>query len=172
MKIKRLLKKLKYNLEFLGVLNSPLHFPNISIYIGKTAISVPCFLPRKWRMDKTGTFKAYPLKFGFSYNPLIWKTKFDDYRYEYSPTLSFVCGGFQIAITIKGESPGYVDSYWETWLYYKYNTSGSKVERLKQCMKNNSLIWISYEKGISKEENHYEKILKEKYKKFINYEIN
>jgi hypothetical protein len=45
------MKKLRYilkDLKWLKIYNSPFVFPKIRVYIGKTQIGVPYFLPRKW----------------------------------------------------------------------------------------------------------------------------
>ena len=62
---------------------------------------------------------AVPLKVGFSYCGLGWKTKWtsEDFRHEWNPILSFVFFGYQIALTFY--SP-YHSHYWEPWLYYEY----------------------------------------------------
>lgn len=112
---------------------------------------------------------AVPLKVGFSYCGLGWKTKWThkDFRYEWPPVFSFVFFGYQIALTI-----GYGDAfahghYWEAWLYYEYETdkTKSKRERIAQCRKEFPQTWTSY-KGDSKETiDYYERILKPKYLK-------
>ena len=61
-----------------------------------------------------------PLKVGFSYCGLGWKTKWTntDFRHEWNPTLSFVFFGYQIALTAYSE---YHSHYWECWLYYEWS---------------------------------------------------
>jgi hypothetical protein len=109
--------------------------------------------------------KAVPLTVGFSYCSLGWKTKYDDYRHEWNPILSFVFFGYQIALTFY--SP-YHSHYWEPWLYYEYRTdkTKSKRERIEQCRKEASQTWTSHKQG---EEpvttDYYTKILKSKYLK-------
>lgn len=112
---------------------------------------------------------AVPLKVGFSYCGLGWKTKWThkDFRYEWPPVFSFVFFGYQIALTI-----GYSDAlahghYWEAWLYYEYETDKTKSrrERIAQCRKEFPQTWTSY-KGDTKETiDYYERILKPKYLK-------
>jgi hypothetical protein len=107
-----------------------------------------------------------PLKVGFSYCGLGYKTKWSstDYRYEYGPVFSFVFFGYQIALMIGDENP---DSYWESWLYYEYNTnkSKSKAERIKQCREEFPQTWIRYLGGKKERIDYYNLILKEKYLK-------
>ena len=109
--------------------------------------------------------KAVPLKVGFSYCSLGWKTKYDDYRHEWNPIFSFVFFGYQIALTVY--SP-YHSHYWESWLYYEYRTdkTKSKRERIEQCRKEASQTWTSHKQG---EEpvttDYYTKILRSKYLK-------
>jgi hypothetical protein len=99
---------------------------------------------------------AVPLKVGFSYCGLGWKTKWDEYdfRHEWNPVLSFVFFGYQIALTFY--SP-YHSHYWEPWLYYEYSTdkTKSKRERIEQCKKEAPETWTSGDGTID----YYTKIL-------------
>lgn len=106
-----------------------------------------------------------PKKIGFDFVGLGWKTKWDDYRFEWSPRISFVFFGYQIAITIVAPE---CDQYWEAWLYYDRNTdkSKSKKERIEQCRKEYPQTYKRWEKG--KEEqiiDYYDLILRKKYLK-------
>ena len=106
-----------------------------------------------------------PLKVGFSYCSLGWKTKYDDFRHEWNPVLSFVFFGYQIALTFY--SP-YGSHYWEPWLYYEYRTdkTKSKRERIEQCIKEAPETWTSSkhnEEPVTTD--YYTKILKQKYLK-------
>jgi len=104
---------------------------------------------------------AVPLKVGFSYCSLGWKTKYDDFRHEWNPVLSFVFFGYQIALTFY--SP-YGSHYWEPWLYYEYRTdkTKSKRKRIRQCRKKAPETWTSSDEGTV---DYYERILKPKYLK-------
>ena len=108
---------------------------------------------------------AEPLKIGFSYCSLGWKTKWGDtdYRHEWNPILSFVFFGYQIALTFY--SP-YGSHYWEPWLYYEYSTdkTKSKRERIEQCKKEAQETWTSSKDGVDETIDYYDRILKEKYK--------
>ena len=115
-------------------------------------------------------FKNYtfpvPLKVGFSYCGLGWKTKWDDYRYEWGPVLSFVFFGYQIALMVGFGERNAVDAYWESWLYYEYRTdkTKSKRERIEQCRKEAPQTWTWSKKDGKKETiDYYTKILKSKY---------
>ena len=117
-----------------------------------------------------GYNKPIPLKVGFSYCGLGWKTKWtsDDFRHEWNPILSFVFFGYQIALTFY--SP-YHSHYWEPWLYYEYATdkTKSKRERIEQCRKEAPQTWTSHkhnEEPVTT--NYYTKILKQKYLKETN----
>jgi hypothetical protein len=108
---------------------------------------------------------AVPLKVGFSYCGLGWKTKWtsEDFRHEWNPILSFVFFGYQIALTFY--SP-YHSHYWEPWLYYEYATdkTKSKRERIEQCRKEAPQTWTSSrhnEEPVTTD--YYTKILKPKY---------
>ncbi len=104
------------------------------------------------------------LKVGFSYCGLGWKTKYESYRYETPPVLSFVFFGYQIALIIGFRDREKVDAYWESWLYYEYETKGTKKERVKQCREKASQIWTRYnEDGTKTTTDYYNHILKKKY---------
>lgn len=193
--MKRIFSNIKFNLEFLEIINSPFKFPKIHFYFGDIKVGTPYFLPRKWvkltreeainkaKNIKSGTFTNYtfdelvdyfskhskPVRknFGFNWSTLGWKTKWDEYRYEYPAVLSFVAFNKQIAITINGIDGKYDMSYWEAWLYYKYNTKGSKKEKIQETIKKYSCTWSHIENNETVYENHYYKILRKKYIKYI-----
>jgi hypothetical protein len=157
------MKKFKYileNFKWLKVLNSPFKLFRIKFYVGKTQVGVPYFLPRKWV-----NHKPVPLKIGFSYCGLGWKTKWSstDFRYEWGPVLSFVFLGYQIALMVGQKD---VSHYWEAWLYYEYATdkTKSKRERIEQCRKEFSQTWTISSYGKEDETiDYYTRILKSKY---------
>jgi hypothetical protein len=109
--------------------------------------------------------KPVPLKVGFSYCGLGWKTKYDSIRYEWGPVLSFVFFGYQIALMIGFGERNAVDAYWESWLYYEYRTdkTKSKRERIEQCKKEAPQIWTWHKDGSKETINYYRLILKSKY---------
>ncbi len=117
---------------------------------------------KKWE-DYKNMKKAVPIKyFGWNWNSLGWKTKWDEFRFEYNPGLSIVLFGKQLHISIQPNTDSeYWDSYWEAWLYYRYRTDKklSKMERFKQLKQVYSCTWIS--SAVSN--NHYNFILKTKY---------
>jgi len=105
-----------------------------------------------------------PLKVGFSYCGLGWKTKWTDtdFRYEWGPVLSFVFFSYQIALMVGHKHSSH---YWEAWLYYEYATdkTKSKRERIEQCKKEFNLTWKVYSNGEEEIVNYYQHILKSKY---------
>jgi len=178
--------------RWVKALFSPFKPFKVSFYAGKTQVGVPYFYPRKWvkytdedaikaateykanknklLVSDEQLFKMYknyskpvPLKVGFSYCSLGWKTKWSDtdFRHEWNPVLSFVFFGYQIALTFY--SP-YGCHYWEPWLYYEYATdkTKSKRERIEQCKKEAPETWTSSDEGTV---DYYERILKKKYLK-------
>ena len=187
------LKYILQDLKWLKVLNSPFKPFSVRLYTGKTQIGTPYFLPRKWvkytdedakaaatkamadsRLVKKSMDewyneykrynKAVPLKVGFSYCGLGWKTKWTntDFRYEWGPVLSFVFFGYQIALMVGHK---HASHYWEAWLYYEYATdkTKSKRERIEQCKKEFNQTWKVYSNGEEEIINYYELILKTKY---------
>lgn len=182
--------KLKYPL-FLRAYNSPFKPPKLKWYFGKTKITVPYFLPRKWiplteqeAIEKAkdsklnflhATFeesveyykkchKTIPKKIGFDFIGLGWKTKFDEYRHEFNPVWSFVFFGYQIAVTFVAVESAH---YWEVFLYYWFETdkSKSREERIKQCKEKYSCIWTTYYQGEKTTVDYYEIVLKKNYVK-------
>jgi hypothetical protein len=190
------LKYTLQSLRWVKALWSPFKPFKVSFYAGKTQVGIPYFYPRKWvkytdadaikasvehkaNKDKVQVSdkqlfemykkynKAVPLKIGFSYCGLGYKTKWTDtdYRHEWNPVLSFVFFGYQLALTFY--SP-YNSHYWEPWLYYEYATdkTKSKHERIEQCRKECNQTWTVYtwgdEEGMI---DYYEYILKSKYLK-------
>ena len=172
---------------------SPFKPLKLKWYIGEIAIGTPYFLPRRWvkftKLDVENaakkafedpkkikkTFeewcqhfqnfqKPVPKKIGFDFVELGWKTKYDDYRFEWSPRISFVFFKWQIAVTIIAPEE---DHYWESWLYYQYNTdkTKSKQERINQCRKEAPQMWTRHKKDEESETiDYYDLILRDKYK--------
>jgi hypothetical protein len=105
-----------------------------------------------------------PLKVGFSYCGLGWKTKWTDtdFRYEWGPVLSFVFFGYQIALMVGHKHSSH---YWESWLYYEKATdkTKSKRERIEQCRKEFPQTWKVSSMGKEEIVDYYQRIIKTKY---------
>jgi len=146
-------------LAFVKALWSPFKPFKLKWYCGKTAIGTPYFYPRTYKKKKT-----VPKKIGFDFVGLGWKTKWSntDYRFEWSPRISFVFFGYQIAVIVNAPHDS---SYWESWLYYERNTdkSKSKKERIKQCKLEFPQTWTTYSKDTKQLVDYYKLILKNKY---------
>ena len=161
---------LKYKLRelrFIKVLFSPFKPFRVKWYCGKIAVGVPYFYPRKWikSKEKPGWTTAVPKKLGFNYCGLGWKTKWTDtdYRFEWSPILSFVFFKWQIALIVSANHPSH---YWEGWLYYENDTDKTKSqkERIKQCIDEFPQKYKSYyPDGTEELIDYYNLILKRKY---------
>lgn len=151
--------------EFLTYFNTPFVRPKFKFYIGKVAIGTPYFYPRREVKDpdKPGHFKFVTKKIGFDFVNLGWKTKFGEYRFEWSPIISFVFFKWQIAVTVSAPEP---DHYWESWLYYQFKTdkSKSKFERALQCQKEYNQVWTQTKNGAETKIDYYDIILKKKYR--------
>jgi len=152
--------------KFLKTYFSPFKRIRPIFYIGKIRYGTPYFFPRRWvkNKEKPGYLKAIPKKIGFDFVELGWKTKWTDtdYRFEWSPLISFVFFKWQIAIVFKAPEQS---NYWESWLYYENNTDKSKSqkERIEQCQKEFKQNWISWKNGVETKTNYYQFIIKEKY---------
>ena len=161
------MKKVKW----INILNSPFVRPRVNIYIGKIAVGTPYFFPRRTVKDpdKPGYLKFVPRRFGFDFVGLGFKTKWTntDYRFEWSPTWSFVFWKWQIAVTCTGPrgEVGSNDAYWESWLYYTNDTKGTTGERVAQCKKDYPNRSTIYRQGQEpREVDYYDSILKRKYR--------
>jgi len=104
---------------------------------------------------------AVPKKIGFDFVPLGWKTKYDSYRHEWNPMISFVFFKWQIAVTFVAP---HADHYWESWLYYTRETKGTTAERIAQCRKEAPQTWTRHHADDTKETtDYYNLILKKKW---------
>jgi hypothetical protein len=184
------------SLRWIKALWSPFKPFKVKFYAGKLAIGTPYFFPRKWvkytsidaikaavehkanknkvQVSDKQLFemykkysKAVPLKVGFDWCSLGYKTKWSDtdFRFEWNPVFTFVFFGYQLALTVY--SP-YHDHYWTSWLYYEYATdkTKSKRERVEQCRKELNQTWTSSrhdEEPVTTD--YYTKIFKSKYLK-------
>ena len=123
---------------------------------------------------KTHTKPILIKYFGWHFTTLGWKTKWEDYRFEWSPSISIVMFGKQLFISIlpKVDIDKYIvalDCYWEAWLTYENLTDKTKTveERIEELQKIYSCSWGSPNEGYI---NYYPIILKEKYHYLLNYE--
>lgn len=102
-----------------------------------------------------------PKKIGFDFVGLGYKTKWSDtdYRFEWSPMVSFVFFGLQITVSV---IPPEQHHYWEAWLFYENNTDKTKSpkERIKQCKNEFPLKCSVYKGGDKVDVDYYELILK------------
>ena len=135
------------------------------------ATDVPQLTLEQWIKKSRGFMTAVPRKFGFDFVRLGWKTKWseDDYRFEWTPRLSFVFFKWQIVIIVEAPEQ---DHYWESWLYYEYNTDKRlpKWVRINQCKEKFPKTYKIYHKSTTdwkteSEEtvDYYTKILKPNY---------
>ena len=177
MKIFNKLKdRYKETMLWMGVLNSPFKAFKLKLYIGKVAVGVPYFLPRKWvkftekdiqdaiarhkanknyvqhlddmlyKMYK-GYQKPVILKFGFNSCGLGWKTKWSPEDIRFEWSPVFSFVFFGYQIAIT-VTHEHPDEYWSAWLFYHLHTnkSLSKKERLISCMNHFPLIYKRWEK--------------------------
>lgn len=192
---------IKYNFKFLKVFNSPFKPLIATFYFGDIIHGTPYFLPRKWvKMTKKDCeeclerdkklilpkyfegrtweyYKKYkkpvPVKYlGFQFTTLGWKTKWEYYRFEWSPSISIVLFGKQLFISIIPNIEKYkdiirIDCYWESWLNWEYNTdkTKSKKERFKELISKHSNTWGNNSEGYI---DYYPIILNKKYLKLYN----
>ena len=165
MSIKNKIKYFIKDLDFLRAYNSPFRPLRLEFYVGKVALGTPYFLPRKAIKSKTkpGYLEFVPLTIGFTFVSLGWKTKYDSYRFEWNPMISFVFFKWQLALTFVAP---HNDHYWESWLYYTRETDKSKpiAERLSQCRKKAPQTWTRHGSDNTKvTTDYYNLILKDKW---------
>ena len=122
---------------------------------------------------KTHTKPIQIKYFGVTFTTLGWKTKWDEYRFEWSPSISIILFGKQLFIEILpkiniDKHMVALDCYWEAWLTYENLTDKTKTveERIEELQKIYSCTWGSpNERSI----NYYPIILKEEYHYLLNY---
>jgi len=150
--------------DYIKSLSSPFKPFGLKWYCGKTAIGTPYFFPRRWVKDpdKPGYTIPVPKKIGFDTVSLGWKLKWDSYRFEWTPLISFVFFGLQIAVIVNAP---HQDHYWESWLYYEYNTDKTKTkqERIALCREKAPQTWTTHSENKKKTIDYYDIILKNKY---------
>jgi hypothetical protein len=182
----------KYNKwDWLKILNSPFKPFKLKIYIGKIAIGIPYFFPRKWVKYTHGDAvksayesmsnpklitksfdawykhyrnysKAVPLTIGFSSCGLGWKTKWDDKDIRFEWSPVLSFIFFKWQIALIVYQDNDIH-YWASWLYYELFTEGTKKERIKKCIEEFPQIWTSYKDGEKETIDYYTKIVKKKY---------
>jgi len=158
------LKQFIKNLYFLRTFLSPFKPPRLSFYFGDIKIGHPYFMPINIKDEKYNEIT----KFGFDYNGLGWKHKFNMIRFEYEPSYSFILFTKQFNITFKPGShkSANIDySYWEAWLYY-YNRTDKNLstkERLYQLFDQYNCTYTYAFKGVKNSVNDYFNILKPKH---------
>ena len=152
-------------LTYLKSLFSPFKPFKLKWYCGELAIGTPYFFPRRWRKkkDKTGMY-ARPKKIGFDFVRLGWKVKYDSYRFEFAPLISFVFFKWQLAVFAQAPNQ---EHYWESWLYYELDSdkTKSKTERVAECRKKAPQIWTRHKDNEKTTIDYYDLILKDKYNK-------
>lgn len=106
--------------------------------------------------------KPVPKIIGFDFVGMGWKTKWDNYRFEWSPVWSFVFFKWQIAITFVAPE---LDHYWECWLYYDKETDKTKTpkERIEEARNRYPCNWERSYNGVKEKICYWDLILKNKY---------
>ena len=159
--MKQWIYNLKWNFDWVRVYFSPFKLIIPKLYIGKIAIGTPYFYPRVTKLNKEKRcYEFKPKKIGFDFVEMGWKTKWDDYRFEYNPVWSFVFFKWQVALIFR---PEHDMQYWECWLYYSRETKGTTKERLEQARKEFPCVWISTKDGAKVKTCYWNLILKNKY---------
>lgn len=147
---------------WLSIYNSPFVFPKIKFRFGKIRIGVPYFLPRYWSKKKN---KWVQKKwFGIDVISLGWKTKFDDYRFEWRPGISIILFNRQFNITfIAPKDQDFL--YWENWLYYHFETDKTlnTLERTKELSKMVNFKLTRFDKNGKQHLNYLSDCIKPKY---------
>lgn len=169
--MKKIINKIKYWIdfwEFLKVYNSPLKGLKLVWYFGDIKIGHPYFHPRKWVKTKTGSKLVYLEYFGFDWNGLGWKTKWGEYRHEWSPSFSIIILGKQLNVTIIPDidyEKAHASSYWEAWLYWNYRTDKTLpfYDRMISMFEQYGCTWTGVNKEVRFTNDHYLAILNSKY---------
>lgn len=183
--------------SWLKVYFSPFKTPTTRIYLGKTAIGVPWFLPRRWRKvttaeaiiratkslnkDKKGirTFEqwlehhkkyttAVPKIIGFDFRDLGWKTKWEHDDYRYEYSPVWSFVAFGYQLAVTFTAE-YDNHYWECFLAYIRETDKklSVKDRLKDCIKRYPCKWTSHSLDREFTTDYWQLVLKDKYNKLL-----
>ena len=141
--------------ELISLYLSPFVRPTIRFYIGRKAMGVPFYYPRK--------------KVSLDYSWITFKTKWSetDYRFERPPFISLVFYNFQMYLWLDNNN---AFEYFQAWLYYYNDTDHDDTveRRLKDTIKNFPLTYIRYGAGDTREKiDYYELILKKKWRHLI-----
>lgn len=114
--------------------------------------------------DKMRCCYFVPMKIGFSSCGMGWKTKYDSYRFEWNPIISFVAFGYQIALIFRPEHDVH---YWECYIAYSLETDKTKSpkERIEQAMREFPCRWSSYSGDEKVTTDYWQLILKSNYLK-------
>lgn len=152
-KLKNNLTMFKYRVKsswnWLVIINSPFKFPKPVFYAGKRGIGRPYFITKK--------------KVDLQIMGLWYKSKFDQWRHEYSPRIILTVFGFQFAVFFGNNSMTDM-SRWEAWLYYRDTPSNlDTLDRLSIVFDQYSAKWGNNESTT----NYYFRILKNKYKSLL-----
>lgn len=101
-------------------------------------------------------------KVGVDFVSLGWKTKWDDYRFEWNPIWSVVFFGYQIALIFQPEHDMH---YWEMFLCYSKETNkrDSIKNRIKRAKELEPCVWTSTTNNIETKTCYWDLILKNKY---------
>lgn len=107
--------------------------------------------------------------FKFDYVRLGWKTKWDEYRFEWNPGFSLVLFNKQLNVIFKPDMPttfDFDDVYWEGWLTYNFETDKKKPvhDRLIEFFNKYGAIWKrTNELGKEEDVDYMYEILKPNY---------
>ena len=126
---------------------------------------------RTWQFYKNYNYKK-PVRikyFGVNFTSLGWKTKYEDIRFEWTPSLSIVLFGKQLMIWMGPPTSikDTVDSYWEAYLWYLYKTDKTEamVSRLITVFDHYCCSWTRHHvsEGVVEKGDDYYSILKPKW---------
>jgi hypothetical protein len=189
---------ISYKFGYLGVINSPFKGLRVSFYFGEILHGTPYFYPRKWIKytkkelynnfleelkgekpryvdwklyydQNKGMSHAIDTKwFGIDVLGLGYKSKFEEWRYEYNPMMSIVVLKRQFCMFIRPNiTCDRDDVYWEAWLTYKYDTDkkSSIDQRFLQLIEKYSATWSQYTKNGKITVDYFPDILKKKWSK-------
>ena len=89
---------------------------------------------RKWHLSWIPPMITLPLwtAFRFDDSDIMWKTKYDDFRYEFPAHITLVIFGLAISVTAVPSIGDYTsyDDYWESILNYRYYKSLKKTHEI------------------------------------------
>jgi len=160
--MRKTINRLKYNLDFLRVYNSPFKPLKLKFYIGKIAVGTPYFLPRKWvKIGKKEAIKlalkrTIPEHIDKGKQEVIFKSYVDNYIGSRKPIPKKIGFDF-VGLGWKTKWDSYRFEWAPTWsfVFFKWQVAiifiAPEKDQYWEC-------WLEYDKETNKANSIEERI--------------